>query len=167
MWWAQWVPITNLGSLNLLLNFISLSVHTLRAVVLKPLLGEVTPAGATWLLAGATAAATLPVDRHGRHPGGQLGGRAHRHRNRRRCGSWSCSSKRVWATGGRRHPTHCSLAQQTTRGQSAGYTPTLSCYKATTSSPPPAGATHSLHQLISLTPSLYLKYFPILCISLL
>lgn len=130
MWWVLLGPFTNLGSLNLLLNFISLSVHTLRAVVLKPLLGEVTPAGAAWLLAGAATAAALPVDCHGRHPRGRLRARAWCcRRNGRRCGSWSCSSKRVRATGGRRHPTHCSLAQQTTRGQSAGYTPTLSCYK--------------------------------------
>ena len=128
MWVLVLFPVTNLGSLYLLLNFISLSVHTMRAVVLKPLVGVVTQsAGATRLLGGA-----LSVDRHRRHSWGRLRRRACCNGRRRgRC----CSPKLVWGIGGGQHPTHCSLAQQTTTGQSAGYRPTLTCYKATTSTP--------------------------------
>ena len=102
----------------------------MRAVVLKPLVGVVTQSTSTStrLLGG-----TLSVHHHHRrHSGGWLRRCACRRDNGRRCGRcWS--SKVVWGTGDSQHPTHCSLAQQTTRGESAGYTPTLTSYKATTS----------------------------------
>lgn len=88
-------PITNLSSLQLLLNFIRLSVHTLWAVVLYPLLGVVCHAG-TCLLSR-----NLTVDRYCW------------------CWCWCCwsSSKLRWGTGDCRCPTQSSLAQQTTQGQ--------------------------------------------------
>lgn len=152
VWVLVLFPVTNLGSLYLLLNFISLSVHTMRAVVLKPLVGVVTQSATTRLLGGA-----LSVDRHRCHSRGWLWRRACCNGRRR---GWCCSPKLVWGIGGGQHPTHCSLAQQTTTGQSAGYRPTLTCYKATTS--PPSCVLLSLHTtLLSLSLSLSLQ----LCIK--
>ncbi|MPC30002.1 hypothetical protein E2C01_023256 [Portunus trituberculatus] len=90
----------------------------MRAVVLKPLVGVVTQSAATRLLGGA-----LSVDRHCCHSWGRLRRRACCNGRRRgRC----CSPKLVRGIGGGQHPTHCSLAQQTTTGTQCGALKSLS-----------------------------------------